>query len=75
MTVFIREPEDIERIRLACDAITVLVINDRVPIITSNYGDAHVFEYGYDYSIKNNGTLEELEETARKFYEDVLSIR
>ena len=72
MVLFIREPEDIARTKVRCDAITVLIKNDRVPKLTSNYGDAHVEEYEYDYQLMNNGTLEDFEIEICKFYIKVI---
>lgn len=62
-----REPEEIERFKNQFQAITVFVKNNRVNKITSNKSDANVENYKYDYVIKNNGTLEELEQKAIEF--------
>lgn len=63
-----REPEHIQRLKEKLNAVTVLI---RRPgdenIETSNHADANVFSYWYDYTIDNNGTLEELEEKVRDF--------
>lgn len=67
----IREPHNIERARKEFDAITVLVTRDDVKDITSNEADKNVRNYDYDYIITNNGSLEDLEEVAKQFVEDV----
>lgn len=59
MIIDIREPEEIEKAKIAFGAKTILIENDNVPIINSNMADANVFNYTYDFVIKNNGTLEE----------------
>lgn len=67
----IREPEEIERAKKEFQARTVLVKRDAVEPITSNMADRNVFNYEYDFSIVNNGTLEELENRAQFFVEAV----
>ena len=61
-----REPEDIQYFVDRYNALTVLITNNRVKQITSNHADKRVFEYHYDVTIENNGTLEELKEKARE---------
>ena len=48
------------------DAKTLLITNPRVKLITSNDSDGKVNEYKYDYYIENDGTLEDLKQTADK---------
>ena len=55
------------------NAKTVLVKKDSVKHITSNMADANVFNYDYDVIVNNNGTLEKLEELAKKFLDDCLN--
>lgn len=63
-----RDIQDIEYIKANYKrAYTLLIKNDNIPAITSNEGDANVFNYNYDYIIENNGTLEELRDKARDF--------
>ncbi len=64
MFIHIREPEEIQRAVLAFNAKTLLVKRDGLENITSNYSDASVENYNYDFIIKND-TLENLEEQAR----------
>ena len=72
MLIDIREPEEIERAKNAFNAETILIVNDRVDVITSNDGDAGVFDYTYDYIIENNGTLEEFKDNVGIFYNEVI---
>ena len=70
LLIDIREPEEIERAKKAFNAKTILIVNNRVAPITSNMADANVFNYEYDLVIENNGTLEEFEETIKKWAEE-----
>lgn len=67
--IHIREPEEIERAKKEFGAHTVLVVNDNVLGIYSNHADGRVLEYDYDDVIDNSGTLEELEQEAKRFVE------
>ena len=67
MLIDIREPEEIERVKKAFRAKTILIKNDRVLLITSNPADANVFNYTYDYVVCNNGTLDEFREEVERF--------
>lgn len=69
MFLHIREISEIEKVRIATKAKTMLVTNKNVPLITSNESDKNVMNYQYDYYIRNDGTLEDLENTAQKFVE------
>lgn len=70
LLIDIREPNEIERAKKEFDAKTILIKNDRVAPITSNMADANVLNYEYDFVIENNGTLEEFEETIKKWAEE-----
>ena len=72
MLIDIREPKEIERAKIAFNAETILIKNDRVDVITSNDGDAGVFDYAYDYVIENNGTLEEFKEKIKLFADEII---
>ena len=72
LLIDIREPEEIEKAKIAFNAETILIKNDRVDVITSNDGDAGVFDYAYDYIIENNGTLEEFKENIRVFVDEII---
>ena len=74
MLIDIREPEEIEKSKTAFNAKTILIENKRVRLIQSNMADANVFNYTYDYVVKNNGTLNEFKENIEKFaYEVILN--
>lgn len=70
VVVFIhcREPQEIEKFVKEMNALTLLI---RRPSIEgeeqSNHADAEVFNYNYDYTIYNDGTVEDLEEKAIQF--------
>lgn len=72
MFIHIREPEEIERIVSDFNAKTLLVRNSNVLDIKTNYSDANVENYDYDFYIENNGNLEDLEYKAKKFAKDLL---
>lgn len=67
MFIHIREPEEIERAAKEFDAKTLFIKRDDIDKITSNYADASVENYNYDYIIDNT-TLEDLEKKAKDFY-------
>lgn len=70
--IHIREPEEIRRIVSEFNAKTLLVRNSNVLDIKTNYSDANVENYNYDFYIENNGNLEDLEYKAKKFAKDLL---
>jgi hypothetical protein len=60
-----REPEAIQRLQRELDAVTVLI--RRPSLENREYGNASddgVDDYGYHFTIMNNGTLEDLESWA-----------
>lgn len=67
MLIDIREPEEIEKAKKILKAKTILIKNNRVQMITSNMADANVFNYNYDFTIENNGTLEEFKDKITNF--------
>lgn len=67
MFVHIREISEIEKVKNAINAKTLLITSNRVEKIETNKSDANVDKFQYDYYIENNGTLDELREKARKF--------
>lgn len=74
MLIDIREPEEIEKAKKAFNTKTILIKNDRVENISSNFGDANVFNYNYDFEIENNGTLEEFRNKIYEFaYKEILT--
>ena len=67
MFIHIREISEIEKVKNAVNAKTILVTNKNVELIVSNESDKNVMNYEYDYNIKNDGTLEELNQMAKEF--------
>lgn len=66
--VHCREPKEIAKFVDKMDAKTLLIRRAAVEENTqSNHADAGVFDYRYDYTITNDGTLEELEQKAINF--------
>lgn len=70
MFVHIREISEIEKVKRATNAKTLLVTNKNVAPIISNESDKNVMNYQYDFYIRNDGTLEELNSIAEKFVTD-----
>lgn len=71
LLVDIREPLEIGKARNAFNAKTILIINNRVKTISSNFGDANVFNFDYDITVENNGTLDDFKNNVRRFYDDI----
>lgn len=69
--LMVREPDEIQKVKEEFDAVTLLLVRDSVPAITSNYSDAGVFDYPYDYVIDNYGTLDDLRFSAEVFLKEV----
>lgn len=65
--IHIREIDEIEKTKNLLNAKTLLLTNPRVALITSNDSDGKVYNYEYDYVIKNDGTFEDLKEKAKEF--------
>lgn len=70
MFIHIREPENITKAVNAFQAKTLLVKRAGLENIVSNYSDANVDNYDYDYIIKNS-TLEELDKKAYEFVQQL----
>lgn len=64
--IHIREPEEIERAVNTFSAKTLLVKRAGLANIITNYSDANVDNYSYDYIVENT-TLEELDKSASNF--------
>jgi len=64
--IHIREPEEIKRALKIFKAKTLLIKRVGLTNIESNYSDANVDNFSYDYIIEN-ATLEELDKKAQKF--------
>ena len=72
MLIDIREPDEIEKAKMAFGAKTILIENKNVKTISSNMADANVFNYTYDYTVKNNGTLDDFRENVKEFVSAVI---
>ena len=72
--IHIREPEEIMRIVDEFNAITLLIKRLDINPINSNYSDASVNNYNYDYIIENT-TLEELDMSAKNFIKKLKSVK
>lgn len=70
LLIDIREPEEVERVKKAFGAKTILINNENVKIINSNPADANVFNYEYDFIIDNSSTLEAFKNEVQKFAEE-----
>lgn len=68
MFIHIREPEEIQRAVSNFGAKTLLVRREGLASITTNYSDASVENYNYDFIIENT-TLENLDNLAEQFVE------
>ena len=65
-----REPKEIEKLKQALNATTLLIRRDSIESEeTSNHADANVFDYEYDLTILNNSDILLLESKADKFIE------
>jgi hypothetical protein len=63
-----REPKEIQKLVDALGAKTIIVRRAAAEnVIASNLSDANVFNYHYDITINNNGSLVELDTAARTF--------
>lgn len=67
LCIDMREAKQIQRAQKEFGARTVLVVRDSVKHITSNIADKGVYNIEYDYVIKNNGTLYDLDQEAKRF--------
>ena len=67
LVIDMRDPKDIARAVETFGAEAILVRKPDVKKIESNHADANVENYEYDYIIENDGTLEQLEKTAKLF--------
>ena len=63
-----REPAEIQKLKERLNATTVLIRRESVEDNeTSNHADANVFDYNYDVTIYNNGSLEIFKTMAKEF--------
>lgn len=71
MFIHIREISEIKKVKNAINARTILVTNKNVQPIISNESDKNVMNYEYDFYIKNDGSLEDLENIVSTFINDL----
>lgn len=63
-----REPSEIQKLKERLNATTVLIRRESVENSeTSNHADANVFNYNYDVTIYNNGSLDIFKTIAEQF--------
>ena len=72
MFIHVREIEEIKKLKKILKAKTLLITSNRIEKILSNSSDSNVENYDYDLYIANDGTMEELEEKAKKFVHDLI---
>lgn len=70
LLIDIREPDEIARAKQEFGAETILIVNQNIPHITSNMADKNVYNYKYDWVVRNNGTINDFRETVKKFAKD-----
>lgn len=71
--LMIREPEEIKRAAEEFDALTLLIKRPSIEQITSNHADRNVDNYDYNYTIYNNGSLDDFRGQACDFVEKIKS--
>lgn len=70
--VHCREPQEIQKFVDKYNAITLLIRRDSAEHAkASNHADESVLDYGYDFVVNNNSTLEKLEEMAIFFLKEL----
>mgnify|MGYP003291549917 CR=1 FL=1 len=78
LMIDMRQPEDIERLKMYCFRNSIpfnSVLVRRHDVEGESYGnraDDGVFDYIYDIIVENNGTYDELMETAKTFYKEYI---
>lgn len=66
--LIIREPDEIEKAASFFSALTAIMRRREVENTEqSNHADENIFNYAYDYTIMNNGSIEELHASAQAF--------
>lgn len=75
LCIDMREKAQIERAKEEFGAKTVLVTRASVPLITSNIADKGVFDIEYDYHIKNDGSLLDLDDAANNFIKELKTVK
>lgn len=72
LVIDMRDPKDIARAVETFGAETILIRNPNIEKIESNHADRDVENYKYDYIIENDGTLEQLDRTAKFFVREII---
>lgn len=62
-----REPHNIKYYKDKYNAMTVLITNPNAKKVQGNHADREVNKYDYDLIIENDGTIEDLKDTAKWF--------
>ena len=73
--IHIREPRNIELLKLNFECETLLIESSRVEKISSNMADANVDKYEYDHVIHNDSDLDGLRRAAALFVSHLFSSR
>jgi hypothetical protein len=70
----VREPEEIEKIKneFGDRCMTVIVTRDGEGHIPDNHADQNVYDYIYDLYVENNGTKDDLADSAMKFVDTLI---
>lgn len=72
----VREPEELEKMKRVFGSTNILINRGLAPgTYLSNSSDIQVLDYNYDYIIDNNGTKEELKESAELFINQIMEKR
>ena len=69
--VHAREPKDLKRWKDEHGARALLIQRPNIEGVYGNHADDQVFNYSYDYTLYNTGTLDELYELAQSFIEQI----
>jgi hypothetical protein len=73
--VHCREPEEIARLVDELNATTLLIRRESAENVKQiNDSDNNVLNYSYDYVVRNEGTLDDLKESARVFLTECLGL-
>lgn len=68
--VIAREPEDISRFVCDFNATSIFIDRGWPNPLHGNHADDNVFDYAYDYTIMNDGTLDDLKASAQAFIDE-----
>lgn len=68
----VREASEIDKLKCLSNVIIRTILIDRQTDLKGNDSDDMVYDYDYDYVIDNNGSLEDLKESAITFVDNVI---